>query len=315
MSETSFALTQSRPRIVSMLPSATEIVCALGFEYALVGRSHECDYPASVRALPVCTAPKFDPDGTSYEIDQRVKAVLQEGLSVYRVDAEMLRALRPDVIVTQEHCEVCAVDAKEVEQAVCDWLDSRPTIVSLAPNRLADIWNDMQRVADALGAPQQGRELVERLTSRIDDLARSAPERPWPPRVALIEWIDPLMAAGNWMPELVGKAGGVNLFGDAGSHSPWLDWDDLLDADPDRIIVMPCGFDIERARRDLPLLTEREGWRDLAAVTKGYIALADGNQFFNRPGPRLVESLEILVEILHVPGRFGHRGPAWQWLT
>src|SRR6266545_8017471 len=137
-------------RIVSLIPSATEIVCALGFEDALVGRSHECDYPASVRHLPALTAPKFDPDGTSYEIDQRVKAILQEALSVYRVDADTLRALRPTAIVTQSQCEVCAVNAQDVEAAVCDWLEDRPRIVTLAPIALADVFADIQRVAVAL---------------------------------------------------------------------------------------------------------------------------------------------------------------------
>src|SRR5262245_50862272 len=159
------------PRIVSLIASATEIVCALGLEDQLVGRSHECDSPASVMRLPVCTEPKFDVHGSSYEIDQRVKAVLQEGLSVYRVHADRLRELRPDVIVTQTQCEVCAVSLKDVEQAVCDWLDSRPRIVSLAPNALADVWDDIERVADALGISPRGMALVEQLQLRMASIA------------------------------------------------------------------------------------------------------------------------------------------------
>ena len=168
-------------RIVSLLPSATEIVCALGFEVALVGRSHECDFPESVKRLPVCTAPKFDADGTSYAIDQRVKAILQEALSVYRVHADVLQRLQPQVIVTQSQCEVCAVSLQDVEQAVCDWLDWRPHIVSLAPNALADVRVDIAGVAATLGVPERGAELVARLQKRIDavaEAARSVPERP-----------------------------------------------------------------------------------------------------------------------------------------
>ena len=300
-------------RIVSLLPSATTISVALGFPRALVGRSHECDYPASIQHLPAVTAPKFEPDGTSYEIDQRVKAVLQEALSVYRVDAELLRALRPQVIVTQSQCEVCAVSERDVEAAVCDWLDDQPRIVSLAPNALADVWADIERVAAALGAPEEGTTLADGLRRRVEQIAAEATALPDRPRVACIEWLEPLMAAGNWMPELVTMAGGVNLFGEAGMHSPWMAWDDLVAADPDVIVILPCGFDIVRSTRELGLLTRRPGWKRLGAVRSGRVYLTDGNQYFNRPGPRLVESLEILAEVLH-PGRFrfGHEGRGWQ---
>jgi iron complex transport system substrate-binding protein len=300
-------------RIVSLIASATEIVCALGFEDRLVGRSHECDYPESIRRLPVLTAPKFDPDGTSYQIDERVKAILQEGLSVYRVDGERLRELEPDVIVTQAQCEVCAVSLREVERAVCSWLRTCPRLVSLTPNSLADVWADVERVAEALGGPERGAELLARLRGRMDAVAargRALAERP---TVACIEWLDPLMAAGNWMPELVEMAGGVNLFGTAGKHAPGLTREDLCARDPEAIVLLPCGFDIARTRRDLPVLSGRPGWTDLRAVRAGRVFLTDGNQYFNRPGPRLVESLEILAELLH-PGAFafGHEGRGWQ---
>jgi iron complex transport system substrate-binding protein len=302
-------------RIVSLIPSATEIVCALGFEDQLVARSHECDYPAAVKRLPSCTAPKFDPDGTSYQIDQRVKAILQEALAVYRVDADLLRRLRPDVIVTQSQCEVCAVSLRDVEQIARDYLDSEVRIVSLAPNALGDIWADIQRVADALGASERGRQLVTKLQERmraIADRVRSIGPRP---TVACIEWIDPLMAAGNWMPELVAMADGVNLLGDAGQHSPWIKLEDLARCDPDVIFVAPCGFDIARSMQDLPALARTPGWASLRAVRDGRVYVADGNQYFNRPGPRIVESLEILAEVFH-PGAldFGHRGTGWRSL-
>ncbi len=302
-------------RVVSLIASSTEMVCALGFEDRLVGRSHECDFPDSVKRLPVCTEPKIPTHGTSYEIDQRIKAILQEGLSVYRVHAEALKQLRPDVIITQTQCEVCAVSLRDVKEAVCDWLGSRPEIVSLAPNALADVWADIGRVASAMGAPQRGDKLVLGLQQRMAGIAAKARALPEKPTVACLEWIDPLMAAGNWMPELVEMAGGVNLFGEAGRHSPWMTWEELREKDPEVIVVPPCGFDMARSRRDMPALTGRPGWTQLKAVRNKRVFLADGNQYFNRPGPRLAESLEILAELFHPSVfRFGHEGAAWQQL-
>lgn len=304
-----------RSRIVSLIASATEIVCALGYEDQLVGRSHECDYPPSVARLPVCTEPKFDTLGTSYEIDQRVKSILADALSVYRVEADKLKELQPDVIVTQSHCEVCAVSLRDVEQALCSWLDSRPQLVSLEPHALSDVWADIRRVAEALGNSERGDELVGRLKRRMSAILEKARALPQRPTVACIEWIDPLMAAGNWMPELVEMAGGVNLFGTAGKHSPWMTWEQLRQKDPEVIVVLPCGFDIRRSRGEMHALTEKPDWADLRAVRGWRVCLTDGNQFFNRPGPRLAESLEILAEILH-PAlfHFGHEGTGWQYL-
>jgi iron complex transport system substrate-binding protein len=300
-------------RVVSLIASATEIVCALGCEDRLVGRSHECDFPPSVRRLPVCTAPKFNVEGNSREIDRDVKTLLRDSLSVYRVDADRLAELEPDVIVTQAQCEVCAVSLRDVERAVCSWLQACPKLVSLVPNALADVWVDIEHVAEALGVVERGAELVAQLQSRIEGIASHAKTLSHRPRVACIEWIDPLMAAGNWVPEQVELAGGINLFGEAGKHSPWMTFEQLRAADPDAIVVMPCGFDIERSRRELPPLTGRPEWPGLRAVRDGRVFLADGNQFFNRPGPRLVESLEILAELLHPEAfAFGHEGAGWQ---
>jgi len=290
-------------------------VCALGFEGELVGRSHECDYPPSVARLPALTEAKFNPEGTSAEIDQRVKKIVADALSVYRVDAPKLRELRPDVIVTQSQCEVCAVSESDVEAAVAEWLGVRPKIVSLAPYALDDVFTDMQRVADALGASARGVELVAQLRNRLAAIAgkaRNAAERP---TVATIEWIDPLMAAGNWMPTLVEMAGGTNLFGTAGEHSPWMKFDDLAAKDPDVIMISPCGFNMDRAAKDLPVLTNNPKWQQLSAVRNRRVFMADGNQYFNRPGPRIAESLEILAEIVHPElFRFGHEGSGWRRL-
>ena len=299
-------------RIASLLPSATEIVAALGFQDALVARSHECDFPAGVERLPHCTAPKIALTGDSAEIDRRIKSVVEQGLSVYRVDSERLKSLRPDLIVTQSQCEVCAVSEIELRSALEDWLEGTPRIVSLHPESLADIWRDIGAVAGSLGADGRGDALVGHLKARIARITARAAGVPTRPRVACIEWIDPLMAGGNWMPELVAMAGGENLFGEPGKHSPWLSWEDVVDADPDVIVILPCGFGMARARAELPALTDRREWPGLRAVRDGRVCVADGHHFFNRPGPRVVESLEILTEMLHpAEFSFGHEGVGW----
>ena len=299
-------------RIVSTIASATEMVCALGMESHLVGRSHECDFPETVSKLPICTEPKIDVEGSSYAIDERIKAVLQEALSVYRVDAEKLRQLRPDVILTQTQCEVCAVSQKDVENAVCDWLDSRPQIVCLSTEDLNGLWRDIRSVASTLDVVEKGEELIHQSQSKMRSITEKASGLK-KSSVACIEWIDPLMAAGNWMPELVEMAGGVNLFGEAGKHAPWMTWEQLIERDPEIILMMPCGFDMERTQGEMSTLTQKTEWRDLRAVKNDQVYLTDGNQYFNRPGPRLVESLEILAEIFH-PREFdfGHHQSGWR---
>lgn len=301
-------------RTVSLIASSTEIVYALGCGAQLIGRSHECDYPPSVTALPVCTEPKFELNGTSYQIDQRVKAILQESLGVYRVHADVLEQLQPDVIITQSQCEVCAVSLRDVEEAVCQLVSSQPAIVSLEPNGLADVWADIRRVATALDVPERGETLVSQLQGRMAVITEKAQKIEKRPFVACIEWIDPLMAGGNWMPTLVEMAGGINLFGEANQHSSWMTWETLQTADPDIIVVLPCGWDIARAREEMAVLVAKPGWNELKAVKNGRVYLTDGNQYFNRPGPRLVESLEILAEIFH-PNLFdfGHQGTGWMF--
>jgi iron complex transport system substrate-binding protein len=301
------------PRVVSLIASATEIVCALGLEKLLVGRSHECDYPESIQRLPVCTEPRFDVHGTSREIDERVKQTLAEEISVYRVHEDLLRELRPDVILTQSQCDVCAVSEQDVARALGDWQGATPRVLSLRPQALHDVWGDIRGVAEVLDAQEQGRTLLRSLQHRVADIAEQALERPTRPTVACLEWLDPLMAGGNWVPELVELAGGINLFGVAGKHSPWMSWDELRDRNPDVIIALPCGFGLERTSAEMVHVVNNPVWRGLRAVQQGRVYVSDGNQFFNRPGPRLVESLEILAEILHPERfRFGHRGTGWK---
>jgi iron complex transport system substrate-binding protein len=300
-------------RIVTLLPSATEIVCALGFEGELVGRSHECDFPATVKRLPTLTEPKFNPEGSSAEIDARVKSIVRDALSVYRVDAAKLRELRPDVIVTQSQCEVCAVNQADVDAAVAEWTGGRPKVVSLAPYSLADIFSDMQRVATALGAPERGDKLVHDLQMRCAAIREVASTLKHRPSCVDIEWIEPMMAAGNWMPQLIEMAGGTNLFGKSGEHSPWMKFEELANADPEVIMIAPCGFGISRASEELHLLQKQSAWKQLRAVRDCRVFIADGNQYFNRPGPRIVESLEILAELIHPQTfRFGHEGAGWR---
>ena len=295
-------------RIVSLIASATEIVHALDLGPFQVGRSHECDFPAEVHSLPVCTQPGFSLDGSSADIDRRVKEKLATALSVYEVFADILDRLAPTHILTQTQCEVCAVSLKDVERAVSAMVSSHPKLVSLQPNALADIWDDIRRVADACEMSGRGVALIAGLQERmrsISCLARSGRRK----RVACIEWQQPLMAAGNWVPELVEMAGGENLFGTAGAHSPWMDFDHLVAADPDVIVVTPCGYDLERTRAEMYWLTQNPLWKKLRAE----VYLADGNQFMNRPGPRVVESLQIFAEILH-PDVFAPNLAGTGWL-
>jgi iron complex transport system substrate-binding protein len=300
------------PRIVSLLPSATEIACALGFADSLVGRSHECDFPDDVCNLPICTAPKIDPQGSGEEIHRAVSALVEEKLSVYRVDHELLRELDPTHVLTQVHCEVCAVSLGDVEASLGSWPGARPRVVALSAASLSDVFADFERVARALGVPGRGRALEARIRARMSAIGAAAQTLPNPPRVAAIEWLLPPMAAGNWMPEIVGMAGAVNLVGDAGRHSSWTSWSDVAAADPDALLVFPCGFDLARVRREADALHDDDDFRTLRAARAGRVFLCEGQQYFNRPGPRLVETLEIVAEALHPEEfAFGFRGIGW----
>lgn len=298
-------------RIVSLIASATEIVHALGLGARQVARSHECDWPPAVHAVPAITRPKFKVAGTSRDIDRRVKALVEQGLAVYEVDADRLKDAAPDLIVTQDQCEVCAVSLADVERAVCAWTDCDAAIVSCRPHTMADVHADIRRIAAAAGVPARGAALVAGMQQRLAALteAVSGPPRP---TLAFIEWIDPPMSGGHWMPELVAAAGGVSLFGVPGAGSPRITWEGVAEADPDVILVAPCGYDIPTTLREMAVLAENRVWNGLRAVREGRVFAADGNAYFNRPGPRLVESAEIVAEILH-PGvvDFGHAGAGY----
>ncbi len=285
-------------RLLPLISSATEIVHALGLGRFQVGRSHECDYPPEVAALPICTRPAIPVSGSSAEIDRLVKERVAAALSVYEVDSDLIRRLHPTHIFTQTQCKVCAVSLEDVERAVAEQISIDARVVSLEPYALADLWRDIRRVASACGCEPEGEKLVDALQRRmrvIEQRAKGGKRQ----TVAAIEWLEPLMAGGNWVPELIEMAGGENLFGSAGRHSPWMNWEELAAADPDVIVALPCGLDLARTRAEMHWLADRPGWSELKAVQGARVFICDGNQFMNRPGPRLVESLQIFAEILH----------------
>lgn len=299
-------------RIISLLPAATEIICTLGLEDCLVGRSHECDYPESVKSLPICSDAKFLPGANSAQIDQQVKEILTEALSIYKVDKDLIQALKPDVIITQAQCEVCAVSLKDVEEALSNLVAADTKIISLEPNILADIFREIKEISIILEVEEAGNTLIEDLEERIDLVKHKLKFFPTKPKVALIEWLSPLMVAGNWIPELVEIAGGIPLLAENGKHSPFVEWQQIYDANPDILVVAPCGFSIPRTLQEIDLLMNLPGWRDLEAVKNNRVYIADGNAYFNRSGPRIVDTIEILAEII-TPKYFtyGYEGAGW----
>ena len=300
-------------KIVSLIPSATEIIFTLEQGQKLVGRSHSCDFPECVKTLPVLTKANVEYEHqTSSQIDNDVKQILSDGISIYAINQELLRSLEPDLIITQDQCDVCAVSLADVQKVVSEWVGMSTKIISLKPETLEDVLSDIQKVADAIFISEVGKKNVEFIKKNVFEVAEKAKNESKHKTIASIEWIDPIMTAGNWMPELIEYAGGINLFGEAGKHSPWIKWEDILNADPDMIIVMPCGFDIAKSVREMETLKKQHGWSQLKAVKTGNVYITDGNQYFNRPGPRLKESLEILAEIINPHlFNFGHREKAW----
>ena len=300
-------------RIASLVPSATEIVAALGQAESIVARSHECDWPPEVAKAPACTRARIDASKPSGAIHEEVGKLLAAALSLYDLDTEVLRVARPSHIVTQDQCDVCAVGLPEVEAAAAEFLEAPVQIVSLAPMRLGDVWDDIARVGDVLGV--DARPVRERLRERVTAIAERAKALP-PRRVLTVEWSDPPMTAGNWVPELVALAGGIDTLGADGGHSPRITVEAVAAADPDIIVLMPCGYDLPRTAADGRALLANPAWGGLRAARAGAVYATDGNAYFNRPGPRLVESLEILAEIIH-PAHFafGHEGTGWNRLT
>jgi iron complex transport system substrate-binding protein len=287
-------------RIVSLLPSATEIVCALGLEDQLVGVTHECDYPPSVLRLPKVTRTLIPHDATSREIDEMVREQLRTQKALYTLDMEALERLRPDLLVTQALCDVCAVAEAEVNAAACT-LPGQPRVLNLEPMSLEDVFDTLLLVGDATGRVEQAAEVVRGLRARVEQVAEGTAAIPTEarPRVAFLEWLDPLFSGGHWNPTLVELAGGIDVLGNPGEPSRTTPWEALVAAAPDVLFIACCGFSVERARQDLPILERQPGWEALPCVRTGRIYFADGSAYFSRPGPRLVESLEIMAHALH----------------
>jgi len=287
-------------RIVSLLPSATEIICGLGLRDSLVGVTHECDYPADVLGLPVVTMSRIPKGFSSAEIDAMVNSQLETDSALYSVKTDVLDALAPDLIVTQALCDVCAVSADEVNAIACQ-LPGEVEVVNLEPTCLNDVLDTVLLVGNAAGCTEVAQQYhvglkrrVEAVAARSETIAKE--DRP---RVAILEWIDPLFDGGHWYPELIELAGGTPCFGDRHGPSRRRNWSDLLTAAPDVLLVALCGFNLQRTVQDLPLLTNQPDYVMLPAAQTGRVYAVDGNRYFSRPGPGLVDSLEILANLLH----------------
>jgi iron complex transport system substrate-binding protein len=283
-------------RIVSLLPSATEIVYALGLGEQLVARSHECDYPPEAESVPIITYSLIPPDLPSHEIDRMVSETLMTHATLYGLNLELLQALEPDLLITQALCDVCAVSFNSVQEAVAT-LSPKTRVLNLEPTTLQGVMETFQMVADAAGVPERGQKLIAEFQARIERVRQHTQHRPLM-RVTFLEWIDPPFACGHWTPELVRLAGGVDGYGKAGQPSRRMEWQEVLDWQPEAIVIACCGFTVERTLQDMPILEQMPGWDSLPAVRRGNIFIADGNAYFSRPGPRLADSLEWLAEQL-----------------
>jgi iron complex transport system substrate-binding protein len=286
-------------RICSLLPGATEIACALGLADEIVGVSHECDFPAAALTKPVMVRSRIDPTIIgSGEIDRRVGDLLRSKQSLYALDEKLFKDSEPDIILTQGLCDVCALDYNDVVQAARS-LPKDPRIVSLDPHCLADILNDLLRIGEATHRTRQAESLVQDLEGRIEAVRDRTSRSDSQPRVGCLEWFDPLYIAGHWVPEMVQIAGGNDIFGTAGEPSAKVEWGAVIAAMPEILILMPCGFDLDRAVRESSLLKNRAGWQTLPAVRDGRVFAVSGANYFSRPGPRLIDGLEILSQLVH----------------
>jgi iron complex transport system substrate-binding protein len=288
-------------RIASLVSSGTEILYALGLGPNIVAISHECDWPPTCRDLPRVTKSNVDSAMASGAIDEQVRALMASGATLYEIDVARLAELQPDLIVTQAQCDVCAVRYTDVLTAVEREPRLRLTrVLGLNPQSIGEVLDDISRVGDAAGVPEKADAVVRLLHARIDNVRTRTASTPVEkrPRVAMIEWTEPLMLAGNWVPELVELAGGSCELTPRGEHSRYHDWSEVLKFDPEVIVVCPCGFDLQRATKEIGILSQRDGWSRISAVRTGRVYPLDGNAYFNRPGPRLVESLEWLASKL-----------------
>jgi len=299
-------------RVVSLLASGTEIVCALGAGEWLVGRSHECDNPEWVRELPALSEPAFDVTVSSKAVDAEVNRRIRAGEPLYLLENAMIAEIAPDLIITQAHCEVCAVTPGDLERSGC-LVSGAAQVMALTAGSLDGVFAGMQRVADALGLSAAGAALAAREKERLAEVTARCMAKA-APTVVLLEWAEPVFAMGNWGPELVEAANGRLLIGNKGEHSRAIPWEQVLEADPEVLVIAPCGYALERAMAEREVLEAMPGWSSLRAVKEGKVAYADGNLYFNRSGMTVVRTAEILGEMLHGEV-FGERseGVAWRW--
>jgi iron complex transport system substrate-binding protein len=279
-------------RIVSLVPSATEMLFALGLGDAVTAVTHECDYPEAARERPRVTRDVIGPGLPPAEIDRAVRELTEQGRAIYELDEQALRRLQPDLIVTQALCAVCAVSIDDV-RAVAETLDSRPQVISLDPHTLGEVLGDVRTLAEATGMRDAGVDLVQDAASRIDRV-RLAVRGAAPVRVAALEWLDPIYVAGHWTPQLIEYAGGIDVLGMPGEHSERRSWEEVKAAAPEVVVVMPCGYDLERAAQEA---SEFAG--ELAGLGAKRVVAVDAAAYFSRPGPRLIDGLELLGHVLH----------------
>ncbi|MGH7582641.1 MAG: cobalamin-binding protein [Gemmatimonadales bacterium] len=285
-------------RIVSLLPSATEMICRLGLENQLVGVTHECDYPPAVKRLPKVTHTLIPVDASSGAIDHLVRERLDGSRALYTLDMAVLERLRPDLIVTQALCDVCAVAEAEVTAAACA-LPGSPRVINLEPESLVQVFAAIRELGDATGRVEEAEAVVTLLQARVDAVVSRSAAITEPARIALLEWLDPPFSCGHWTPELVRMAGGIDGFGRDGQRSRTLSWDEVAEWDPSIVFIACCGYGVERTLRDVKMLRTNPAWQALAAVRGGRVYVTNGSDYFSRPGPRLVDSLEILAHALH----------------
>lgn len=284
-------------RIVSLYPAATEIVCGLGLQSSLVGVSHECDFPAEIQSLPRVTRCLIPADATSGEIDRIVSERMAQQLPLYEVDRPRLLELKPDLVITQSLCRVCAINENDIVEALDP---AHPTqIKALSATTLAEVLESIETLGFLVERVAKAREIINALNDRVSQVQAAIKASQAKPRVVMLEWLDPLFSAGHWSPELIRLAGGEEVLGEAGQLSRKIDWQDVIQARPDVLLIACCGYSIERTKVDMDHLVSRSGFAELPAVRGGRVFLGDGNAFFNRPGPRLVDTLEMVAECLH----------------
>lgn len=306
----------SYKRVISLLPSATEMLYVLSSESLLVGRSHECDYPSETENIPICTSSSIHNEMSSLEIDEQVKSNIWNALSLYTIDIELVKQLQPDLIITQDQCKVCAIHLEELADMLSRELGYEPAILSFHPHSLEDMYTDFMQLASAIDKVEYAVEVLENWKERIELIQHKIKFVKNRPNIVCIEWMEPLMTAGHWTPELITIAGGVPLLSEMGNDSQYINMDQLIEADPDGIIISACGFPLSRIKEEYPLLQANEKWNSLRAVQKGHVFLADGNSFFNRSGPRLVDTTEMIAEILQLNQfYYGMEGEYWEQIS